>query len=93
MSNPSVFISSTFVDLRHIREHVSSFVVEMGYQPRLFEKGGIGFDYQKPLDESCYEAVSECDMFVLIVGGRYGAPATLRHPLILQRLRRINGLT
>lgn len=73
---PAVFVSSTFVDLRHVREGVSNFVAGMGYEPRLFEKGGVGFDWNAAIDESCYESVKESDMLVLIIGGRYGSPAT-----------------
>ena len=28
------------------------------------------------LDKSCYKAMLECDMAILIIGGRYGSPAT-----------------
>lgn len=87
---PSVFVSSTYVDLQHVREHVSRFIDSMGYTPRLFEKGGIGFDWQKPFDESCYEGVADSDMFVLIIGGRYGSPPT--HQIQAQS-RKYNSIT
>ncbi|TBF14684.1 DUF4062 domain-containing protein [Rhizobium ruizarguesonis] len=73
---PKVFVSSTFVDLKHVRDHVSQFIENFGYTAVLFEKGGIGFDWRLPIDESCYEAVADSEMLVLIVGGRYGSPAT-----------------
>ena len=90
MSRPSVFLSSTYVDLKHVREHVADFIEKLGYLPRLFEKGGVGFDFQKPIDESCYEAVNECDIFVLIIGGRYGAPESSE---IRKRMKQYNSIT
>ncbi|KXF91306.1 DUF4062 domain-containing protein [Phaeobacter inhibens] len=76
MAAPSVFVSSTFVDLQHLREHLEKFITNFGYTPIMFEFGGIGFDYDKPIDESCYDEVAQSDMFVLVIGGRYGSPAT-----------------
>lgn len=73
---PNVFVSSTYVDLKYVREHIAKFISDMGYKATLFERGGIGFDWQKAIDESCYESVEAADMLVLIIGGRYGSPAT-----------------
>jgi hypothetical protein len=42
----------------------------------LSEKGKIAYTPDVPLDESCYREVTNCDMFVLIVGGRYGSEAS-----------------
>jgi hypothetical protein len=50
MPIPRVFISSTYLDLREIRDHVRDFVFEYGYEPVLFDKGGVFFDHNKPLD-------------------------------------------
>jgi hypothetical protein len=38
----------------------------------LSEKGNIAYSPELPLDESCYREVLNTDIFVLIVGGRYG---------------------
>lgn len=77
---PSVFLSSTYQDLKDIRQGVFDFLVGMHYQPVAFEKGGIYFEHHVALDESCYEAVSHCDMFVLLIGSRYGSPASTASP-------------
>ena len=76
MAAPNIFVSSTFVDLKHLRDHVEQFITSIGYNPIMFEFGGIGFDFKQPIDESCYDEVKSCDIFILIIGGRYGSPAS-----------------
>lgn len=72
MAHLRVFISSTFYDLRHIRSSLEGFVERMGYEAVMSEKGRIAYDPDIPLDESCYREASSADIFVLIIGGRYG---------------------
>jgi hypothetical protein len=48
----------------------------LGFDSILSEKGNIAFSPDIPLDESCYREVSNADIFVLIVGGRYGSEAS-----------------
>lgn len=76
MARLSVFISSTFYDLQHIRTSLEEFVERLGYDAILSEKGRIAYDPDIPLDESCYREAENCDIFVLIIGGRYGSPAS-----------------
>ncbi len=52
------------------------FVESLGFEPVLSEKGDIAYSYDRPLDESCYREVDNSDIFVLIVGGRYGSEAS-----------------
>ncbi len=73
---PSIFISSTFYDLKYVREKLCAFIKDKGYTPVLSNNGDIGYSSNTPLDSSCYEAVSNCHMTVLIVGGEYGSAAT-----------------
>ena len=73
MAKPKVFVSSTYYDLKHIRKSLESFIDDMGYTPVLFESGEIGFDPQVALDKSCYKELKGCQIFVLIIGGRYGS--------------------
>lgn len=74
MAKPKIFVSSTYYDLKHIRDNLERFIISLGYEPILFERGSIPFDPDEPLDESCYKEAKECDIFVLIIGGRYGSP-------------------
>ncbi len=72
---PRIFISSTFYDLKYIREDLASFVKAHDYEPVMFENGDIGYTPGKPLDISCYEAMRNSDMVILIIGGEYGSAA------------------
>ena len=73
---PKVFISSTYYDLKYIREDLDQFVRGYRFETVLFENGDIGYEPGKPLDESCYHYISKADMVILVVGGLYGSPAT-----------------
>jgi len=73
MAKPRVFISSTFYDLKYIRSSLENFVERLGYEAILSEKGRIAYDPDIPLDESCYRVAASSDIFVLIIGGRYGS--------------------
>lgn len=76
MANPRIFVSSTYYDLKHLRSSLENFVERLGYEPILSEKGDIAYTPDIPLDESCYREVQNADIFVLIVGGRYGSEAS-----------------
>ncbi|HEY0553211.1 MAG TPA: DUF4062 domain-containing protein [Thermoanaerobaculia bacterium] len=72
MPRPRIFISSTHHDLGHLRTSLERFVVSLGFDAVLSEKGRVAYIPGVPLDESCYDEVEETDLFVLIIGGRYG---------------------
>jgi hypothetical protein len=74
MAKPRVFISSTYYDLKHVRSSLESFIELLGYDPVLSEKDDIAYLPDVPLDESCYREARNSDIYVLIVGGRYGSP-------------------
>jgi hypothetical protein len=76
MAKPRVFISSTYYDLKHIRASLDLFIDSLGFEPVLSEKGDIAFTHDRALDESCYREAENSDVFVLIVGGRYGSEAS-----------------
>lgn len=73
---PRIFISSTFYDLKYIREDLANFVRDHDYEPVLFEDGDIGYIPGNPLDKSCYESMKNSDMVILIIGGEYGSAAS-----------------
>ena len=54
MAKPRVFLSSTYYDLKHVRERIERFLVNFGMEPVLFENDNVTFEFNKPLDLSCY---------------------------------------
>ena len=76
MIKPRVFVSSTYYDLKYIRDDLELFISQMGYDPILFESGDIAYQHDKPLDESAYNEIDNCHMQILIIGGRYGSPTS-----------------
>jgi len=76
MVRPRVFVSSTYYDLKHIRNYIEAFLENMGFDAVLFERGDIPFSPDVSVDESCYEEISNCHILILIIGGRYGSPTT-----------------
>lgn len=77
---PRVFVSSTFYDLKFVREELASFIRSYGFDPIMFEDGDVGYIYGENLDQSCYKEMRNADMAVLIIGGKYGSPASGEDP-------------
>ena len=73
MAIPRVFISSTWYDLRYIRENIKFFVRGMGFEPVLSEEGSVFFDPRRHTQDACLAEVPNCQIFVLVIGGRYGS--------------------
>jgi len=76
MAKPRVFISSTYYDLKHLRSSLENFLESMGFEPILSERGDIAYSPDVPLEESCYREARSADIFVLIIGGRYGSESS-----------------
>lgn len=73
MATPRIFVSSTYYDLKHVRSSLDIFIESLGFESVLSEKGDIVYSPDMALDESCYSEVTSTDIFVLIIGGRYGS--------------------
>ena len=84
MAKPRVFISSTYYDLRYVREDLERFIRDVGYEPVRHETGSIPYSKEIPLEESAYKEVSQSDIIVCIVGGRYGTESSTREGSITQ---------
>lgn len=97
MAKPRVFVSSTYYDLKHIRNSVEAFIDGFGYDAVLFESGDIPFHHDLPIDESCYAEIHNCHMLVLIIGGRYGSATSSEKQLKGKELdmayKRYNSIT
>lgn len=72
MAIPRVFVSSTCYDLKYIRENLKYFIRSLGYEPILSEEGAVFYDPTKHTHDSCLTEVPNCQLFVLIIGGRFG---------------------
>jgi hypothetical protein len=71
---PRVFVSSTYYDLKHVRERIEKFIENYGFEPVLFESDKVTYQHGKEIDHSAYFEVGLCHIMILIVGGRYGSP-------------------
>ena len=73
MPTPRIFISSTCYDLKEQRYAIENAFSDMGYEVRLSEKGDVTYEKNQGLEESCYSEVSQCDIVVGIIGGKFGS--------------------
>lgn len=72
MAKPKVFISSTCYDLSHIRDALCTFIKSFGFEPVLSENGDIFFHPDIHTHDACINEISNCQLFILIIGGRFG---------------------
>jgi len=74
---PTIFLSSTFYDLRHVRAELGQFVeVQLGYRLLASEHGTFPIEPTLDTIENCRRRVNQdADVLVLLIGGRYGSLA------------------
>jgi hypothetical protein len=72
MATPRVFVSSTWYDLRYIRENLKFFIRTLGYDPVLSEEGTIFYDPRVHVQDARLTEIPNCQLFILVIGGRYG---------------------
>lgn len=72
MAKPKVFIGSTCYDLREVRDSLSTFIGSYGFEPILSERGDVFYNSELHTHDACLEEVYNCQLFVLIIGGRSG---------------------
>jgi len=75
MARPRVFISSTYYDLKQTRENLDHFLTGLGYDTVRNEHGDIPYGNKEELEKYCYKEVNNIDIFVSIIGGRFGSEA------------------
>lgn len=61
-------------DLHHLRDAVRDTIQEFHYTPRMSEYGDLGYLPSISAIDSCYQAIKECQLFILIIGKKYGNP-------------------
>ncbi|MFK5895110.1 MAG: DUF4062 domain-containing protein [Pseudomonadota bacterium] len=71
MAAPRVFISSTFYDLKYVRDNLKYFVKTIGYEPVLSEEGSVFYNPVEHTHDACLSELPNCQILVLIIGGRY----------------------
>jgi hypothetical protein len=76
VAKPRLFVSSTFYDLRVVRSDLERGVRDLGYDPVLHERGHVPYTKESTLEENCYREISNVDILVAIIGGRFGANAS-----------------
>lgn len=72
MAAPKVFISSTCFDLGEVRDSLRRFVQSFGFDPILSEYGDVFYHPDLHTHEACINEISNCQLFILIIGGRFG---------------------
>lgn len=73
MSALKVFVSSTCYDLSQVRADLHEFISGFGYQPILSEYPSFPVDPDEDTVNNCIQNVETADVFILIIGGRYGS--------------------
>lgn len=76
MAKPRIFLSSTYYDLRYVRNDLERFIRQLGYEPVMSERGQIPFGRNEALEQYCYREINTCDIVVHIVGGKFGSAAS-----------------
>lgn len=70
---PNIFISSTIKDLHYLRDAIRDLIIELGFNPIMSEYGGVGYLPSDSAENSCYLAMKDCQLAIIIVGKRYGS--------------------
>jgi len=73
MARPRVFLSSTYYDLKYVRDDLDVFVRDLGYDPVRHEVGSIAYGSKEAPEKYAYKEVGLCDVLVCVVGGRLGS--------------------
>ena len=73
MAKPRVFVSSTYYDLKYVRERLNRFLLSYNMEPVLFEYDKVYYNPSGSPTSSCYKEIEGCHLMILIIGGRYGS--------------------
>jgi len=72
MATPRIFVSSTCYDLNEVRDNLYSFIENLGYVPVFSDKNDVFYHPDLHSHESCIKEIESCQIFILIIGGRFG---------------------
>lgn len=76
MAAPRVFISSTYYDLKHVRNDLEDFIKNLGYVPVMHDKGGVAYTQTDTVEDSCYHELTNCDIVICIIGNHFGTQSS-----------------
>ena len=79
MAKPRVFVSSTFYDLKQVREDLDRFISGLGYEAVLHEEGDVAYGKESPPEAYVHREIELCDILICVIGGRYGSESQ-EHP-------------
>jgi len=72
LASPRVFISSTCFDLAEVRDSLIDFCQGFGFEVIMSENGDVFYHPDLHTHESCVNEISNCQIFILVIGGRFG---------------------
>lgn len=75
MARPRIFVSSTYFDLKVIREDLDRFITSFGYEPVRHERGHISYGKDEKPEAYVYREIEYCDILVSVIGGKFGTTA------------------
>lgn len=75
MSKPKIFVSSTCEDQYFPRKEIRDYILRYGFEPIFSDYDDVSYNNNNHTHVSCINAVSECDMLIFIIGGRFGGKA------------------
>lgn len=85
MAKPRVFVSSTFYDLRSVRDDLDRFIREAGYEPVRHERGHVSYGNDEPPEQYAYREIESCEILVCVIGGKFGTKSGDGHYSITQK--------
>lgn len=89
MAGLRVFVSSTYYDLQHVRNDLYNFLSSMGYEAVMHERGGVAYSQDVPLEQSCYDELSLCDIVICVIGNKYGTESDIgNYSITLEELQK-----
>lgn len=84
MARPQVFVSSTYYDLKSVREDIGRFLRDYGFDVIRHEVGRVPYSKGQSLEASCLREVEACDILICVIGGRFGSSSESGHQSITQ---------
>ena len=76
MSAPRIFLSSTYYDLKYVRNDLRTFIEGLGFTAIMHEKSDIPYTQQSAIEHDCYEEISHCEIVVCVIGRSFGSAST-----------------